>query len=135
MPMVAVCGLYKRRDGGAQWVYRYTLHGRRHEMGLGRFPDVSLKEAREGAEPWRAKVREGVDPIKNREDERERAARNMNLLRDIALDAFESRKAELKDDGKGGALVHAAGVACPAQAGTNAGFRKSTNAIFATRLD
>lgn len=94
--------LYKRRDGGAQWVYRYTLHGRRHEMGLGRFPDVSLKEAREGAEPWRAKVREGVDPIKNREDERQRAARNMNLLRDIALDAFESRKAELKDDGMAG---------------------------------
>ena len=50
--------LYKRRDGGAQWVYRYTLHGRRHEMGLGRFPDVSLKEARESVDPWRAKVRE-----------------------------------------------------------------------------
>lgn len=94
--------LYKRRDGGAQWVFRYTLHGRRHEMGLGRFPDVSLKEAREAADPWRAKVRAGKDPIKSREKERADAARNMNLLRDIALDAFESRKAELKGDGKAG---------------------------------
>ena len=51
--------LYKRRDGGAQWVLRYTLYRRRHEMGLGRFPDVSLKEAREEAEKWRAVVRQG----------------------------------------------------------------------------
>lgn len=94
--------LYKRPDGGAQWVLRYTLHGRRHEMGLGRFPDVSLREARENAEGWRAKVRQGVDPIKLRERERREAARNMHLLKDIAVDAFESRKAELKGDGQAG---------------------------------
>lgn len=94
--------LYKRDDGGAQWVMRYTLHGRRHEMGLGRFPDVTVREARGNAESWRAKVRQGVDPIKHRERERRDAARNMHLLKDIALDAFESRKAELKGDGKAG---------------------------------
>ncbi|WP_375611056.1 MULTISPECIES: Arm DNA-binding domain-containing protein, partial [unclassified Bartonella] len=27
--------LHKRKDGGAQWILRYTLHGRRREMGLG----------------------------------------------------------------------------------------------------
>ena len=94
--------LYKRKDGGAQWVYRYTLHGRRHEMGLGRFDDVSLKEARETAEYWRGHVRQGRNPIRQREAERLEAARNMNRLADIALDAFESRKAELKGDGKAG---------------------------------
>ncbi|MDU8942386.1 tyrosine-type recombinase/integrase [Ovoidimarina sediminis] len=94
--------LYKRRDGGAQWVLRYTLFGRRHEMGLGRFPDVSLKEAREEAEKWRAVVRQGKDAIKERERQRREAERNMHLLRDIAADAFESRKAELKADGKAG---------------------------------
>ncbi len=25
--------LHKRKDGGAQWLYRYTIHGRRREMG------------------------------------------------------------------------------------------------------
>lgn len=94
--------LYKRKDGGAQWVFRYTLHGRRHEMGLGRFSDVALKEARESAEHWRGHVRQGRNPIRHREAERREAARNMNLLADIALDAFESRKAELKGDGKAG---------------------------------
>src|SRR6056297_621221 len=42
--------LHKRKDGGAQWVLRVTVHGRRREMGLGSFPAVSLKEAREEPE-------------------------------------------------------------------------------------
>ncbi len=93
---------YAREDGGAQWVLRYTLYSRRHEMGLGSFPAVSLKEARQEAEKWRAMVRSGKDAIKERERQRREAERNMHILRDIALDAFESRKAELKGDGKAG---------------------------------
>lgn len=94
--------LYKRPDGGAQWVLRYTIHRRRHEMGLGSFPAVSLREARDEADRWRAVVRSGKDAIKERDRQRREAERNMHLLRDIALDAFESRKAELKGDGKAG---------------------------------
>src|SRR6056297_2216171 len=94
--------LYKRHDDGAQWVLRYTIFSRRHEMGLGRFPDVSLKEAREEAEKWRAVVRQGKDAIKERERQRREAERNMHLLCDIAKDAFESRKGDLKGDGKAG---------------------------------
>ena len=56
--------LVKRDDGGAQWVLRVTIHGRRREMGIGSIQAVSLKEARETAEKWRAVVREGKDPIK-----------------------------------------------------------------------
>jgi integrase len=94
--------LVKREDGGGQWVLRVTIHGRRREMGLGSVSDVSLKEAREAAEKWRATVRDNKDPIKERERERREAARNMYLLNDVALDAFESRKAELKGDGIAG---------------------------------
>lgn len=94
--------LKKRDDGGAQWVLRYTIHGRHREMGLGAAGEVSLKEAREAAERWRAVVRAGKDPIKEREREKREAARNIHLLKDIADDAFEARKAELKGDGKDG---------------------------------
>ncbi|WP_019222381.1 Arm DNA-binding domain-containing protein [Bartonella rattaustraliani] len=38
--------LHKRKDGGAQWLYRYTIHRRRHEMDLGSLRYVSLKQAR-----------------------------------------------------------------------------------------
>jgi integrase len=94
--------LHKRDDGGAQWVLRVTAHGRRREMGLGAFPAVSLKAAREAAEAARAVVRQGLDPIKERDRQRREAARNIHMLSDIALDAFESRKAELKSDGTAG---------------------------------
>jgi len=93
---------HSRNDGGAQWFLRYTIFGRRHEMGLGSFPDVTLKAARDEADKWRAVVRDGKDAIKERERQRREAESNMHILRDIALDAFESRKAELKGDGKAG---------------------------------
>ncbi|EJF98583.1 hypothetical protein MEI_00481, partial [Bartonella vinsonii subsp. arupensis Pm136co] len=94
--------LHKRKDGGAQWIYRYTIHGRRREMGLGALRDVSLKQARETATQWRSVLREGRDPIKEREKQKREAMRNLHYLKDIALDAFETRKAELKNDGKDG---------------------------------
>ncbi|UNF46208.1 integrase arm-type DNA-binding domain-containing protein [Bartonella krasnovii] len=94
--------LHKRKDGGAQWILRYTLHGRRREMGLGALRDVSLKQARELATGWRSVLREGRDPIKERDKQKREAISNLHYLKDIALDTFESRKAELKNDGKDG---------------------------------
>lgn len=44
------------------WVLRYTLHGRRRDLGLGAFPAVSLAEARRLADDARAQIRQGVDP-------------------------------------------------------------------------
>ena len=103
----------KHADGGGlwlvkdhlsrgKWVLRVTIHGRRREMGLGPFPAVSLVEARRLAEESRALVRAGLDPIKERERRRREAARNLHVLKDIAADAFESRKADLKGDGIAG---------------------------------
>lgn len=94
--------LHKRPDGGGQWFLRVSIHGRRREMGLGSIAEVSLKETRESADSARTLVRQGVDPIRARERHRCEAIRNLHCLRDIALDALESRKAELKDDGKAG---------------------------------
>ncbi|QXC50877.1 DUF4102 domain-containing protein [Agrobacterium salinitolerans] len=94
--------LIKREDGGGQWVLRFTIHGRRREMGLGSIAEVSLKEAREESERWRAVARSGLDPISQREKNRREAVKRLHLLKDVAADAFESRKAELKGDGKAG---------------------------------
>jgi hypothetical protein len=69
-------------------------------MGLGGFPAVSLAQAREKAKAAQALVREGKDPIKERE--RREAERGSHFLKDIAADAFEARKAQLKGDGKAG---------------------------------
>lgn len=94
--------LVRRDTGSAQWVLRVTVHGRRREMGLGSYPDLSLKDARDSAAKWRTLAAQEVDPIKQRQKERRAAIRNLHVLNDIALDAFESRKAELKGDGEAG---------------------------------
>ncbi|MCR5939813.1 site-specific integrase [Ochrobactrum sp. MH181795] len=97
-------GLYllKKSERSGKWVYIFTLHGRKREMGLGAYPVVSLKSAREDAEKWRGVVRQNIDPINERERQKREAARNLHLLEDIAKSAFESRKAELKGDGENG---------------------------------
>ena len=59
-------GLYLQViDTGAKtWIFRYSLRGRRRDMGLGSAKLVSLAEAREKAFEARRKIKiEGLDPI------------------------------------------------------------------------
>lgn len=94
--------LVKRADGGAQWVLRVTIHGRRREMGLGGFPTLGLADARKHAARWRSVAAANRDPIKAREAEERTARREDISLAMMTKDAFEARKAELKGDGKAG---------------------------------
>lgn len=95
-------GLYLVKGNSAQWVLRVTVHGRRREMGLGGYPTVSLAEARNLADRWRKVAAQGRDPIKEREAETRSQRREDISLAIITADAFETRKAELKDDGNAG---------------------------------
>nr|WP_320409088.1 Arm DNA-binding domain-containing protein [Candidatus Thiodiazotropha endoloripes] len=49
-----------------KWVLRFTVNGKRREMGLGSNPDVKLGEARNDASDYRKLVTKGVDPIEAR---------------------------------------------------------------------
>ena len=94
--------LYKDDAGNGKWILRITVNGRRREMGLGSMEDRTLRQVREEADRWRAVAKSGLDPIREREKERREAVRNQHLLGDIAREAFEARKAELKGDGVNG---------------------------------
>lgn len=58
-------GLYLnvKATGAKSWVLRFTADGRRREMGLGGFPDVTLAKARALALLRRVEIAEGRDPI------------------------------------------------------------------------
>ncbi|MDC0432867.1 Arm DNA-binding domain-containing protein, partial [bacterium] len=59
-------GLYLQvtQSGSKTWIYRYSLRGRRRDMGLGSVKIISLKEARDRAYEARRKVQiDKVDPI------------------------------------------------------------------------
>lgn len=94
--------LHRRVDGGAQWILRVTIHGRRREMGLGAVPSTSLKDARVAAEKWRKLALQGVDPIKERVRLRREVAVEHPSLAEVAAETFEARKAQLKDEGRAG---------------------------------
>lgn len=48
------------------WLFRYRLHGRDREMGLGPLADLPLAEAREAAAACRKLLLAGIDPIEDR---------------------------------------------------------------------
>jgi len=65
-------GLYLQisSSGARSWVFRFMLHGRAREMGLGSLRDVSLAEARKRAAEYRL-VKSGIiDPIEARRNRR-----------------------------------------------------------------
>jgi integrase len=103
--------LYNLRTG-PQWVFRFTIAGKRHEMGLGGYPATSLADARKLADKYRAIVKTGGNPIEVRAAENTAIAarieanspdaRRAKLLNTIAPLAFEAKKPELRDDGKAG---------------------------------
>ena len=60
---VAGLALQVLPGGGRTWVLRATMGGKRRDMGLGGFPDVTLRDARAAARKAREQIRDGLDPI------------------------------------------------------------------------
>jgi len=65
------------------WILRFSLAGRRPEMGLGPFPEVTLAKARAAAVAAREQVRQGVNPI-----EAAKAARSASAAERAASKTF-----------------------------------------------
>lgn len=64
--------------GGRSWILRTTIGGKRSDVGLGGYPDISLTKAREKAREIKAGILQGVDPVINRR------AKRSELLREQA---------------------------------------------------
>lgn len=82
--------------GTAAWVLRYYHAGKRRELTLGRYPDVSLAKAREIATAKRAEIQQGVDvaAVKRKADH---AAAQAWTFRKLADDYFDKAADYLAD--------------------------------------
>lgn len=92
--------LVKRTKLFGKWILRVVVEGKRREMGLGRWPDVSIAEARERASEARRLLRDGHDPITER-SKRKRQTRRITVSEAIE-GCFLARQAELKNEGMAG---------------------------------
>lgn len=59
-------------SGARSWLLRFMVGGKRREMGLGGYPDVTLAQAREKARAARQHVTQGVDPVAERKAARDK---------------------------------------------------------------
>jgi integrase len=66
-------GLYLRvsATSAKSWVFRFQLNGKRRDMGLGPFPDISLADARGKATENRKQRHDGIDPLDAKEAHRQ----------------------------------------------------------------
>ena len=58
------------KSGTKSWLLRVLVGGKRREIGLGGFPDVTLAGAREAARVAKEKIKAGIDPVAERQTAR-----------------------------------------------------------------
>lgn len=71
---VAGLVLQVTRNTNRSWLLRVMIGGKRREIGLGGYPDVTLAGAKEKARSLRDKIEAGVDPVAERIEARSRLA-------------------------------------------------------------
>lgn len=57
-------------SGTASWIFRYRIGGKQRELTLGNYPTISLKRARELATEAKARVQQGADVAREKQDKR-----------------------------------------------------------------
>jgi integrase len=77
--------LLVKPSGAKMWIARITVDGKRRDMGLGGYPTVSLKEARDRAAAAKKAAEAGTDPIRQRSAEAK--ARQAERESEVAAEA------------------------------------------------
>lgn len=95
-PVGGVSGLYLQitPKAGRTWLLRVLVGGKRREIGLGGYPDVTLAQARDRAREAKDKIRRGIDPVEERKAARAAlvAARRRGLTFAEATDHYLAAK-------------------------------------------
>lgn len=84
--------LLVKPTGARSWVLRYQLNGRRRDLGLGAFPEVTLANAREKALDARRLIADGRDPLS------ERRKTKFLTFEDAASALIDSKRSGWKSD-------------------------------------
>jgi integrase len=88
-------GLYFRisNEGTGTWSVKYTIMKRRREISIGRFPDMPLADASLKSLQIAIDVRQGIDPLEERERE---SNGTFKIINDLAADWLDSCQKRLK---------------------------------------
>src|SRR5919205_686829 len=62
--------LLVKPNGGKYWRLQYRMAGKQKTLALGVYPEVSLKEAREKQADARKLIKNGIDPVQAKRDQK-----------------------------------------------------------------
>lgn len=91
------------KNGRKTWAFCYTFAGRAREMGLGSIDYLPLDDARDEAVKLRKLVRNGVDPLSDRQADEKLVIRKKQTgatFREVAERLIEKKLPEWSDTGK-----------------------------------
>jgi integrase len=63
--------LWVRDDLKKYWVFRFTVNGKRHDTGLGSFPEITLADAKHKVAKLRGLLANGINPAELKQQQRE----------------------------------------------------------------
>ncbi|WP_197712815.1 tyrosine-type recombinase/integrase [Polynucleobacter necessarius] len=92
--------LYKP-SGTKYWLLRFAFNGKRHELGIGPFPGLLPKEAREIAQEARTLIAKGENPLTSRlaqKAQRKALESKKVTFKDFALTCIEDKQSEWSSD-------------------------------------
>ncbi|TSE35159.1 tyrosine-type recombinase/integrase [Tepidimonas charontis] len=82
-------------NGSKLWRFRYRFGGKEKMLGLGAYPDVSLRDARERRDEARKLLAQGIDPSQARREDKEAAH---NTFEAIAREWWERNRSKWTPD-------------------------------------
>ena len=60
--------------GSKSWIFRKSIGGSRRDIGLGAYPEVSLKQAQNKADAVMALIDQGIDPVLKKKSKKSKLA-------------------------------------------------------------
>ena len=91
-----VKGLYFwiKENGNKYWLMRYAFQGKRHDISLGAFPEVSIADAKKKATDLRQKINNGINPKQSRMPVALEAQTVIPTFEEVALEVVKNKKIE-----------------------------------------
>ena len=83
-----------KSNGRKYWVFRYLYAGKRSDLALGVYPEITLKEARKRATQARSSVLQGQRPVATWKATAASEISCTPLFKDFATDCIAAKKAE-----------------------------------------
>ena len=89
-------GLYFwiKDNGNKYWLMRYTFQGKRHDLSLGAFPEVSIAEAKKKATDLRQQINNGINPKQTRQIAEPVSEPETPTFEEFALEVINNKKIE-----------------------------------------